>query len=152
MVPYCSTVYFPIVIEILVFESAIFNYYREVHSTAIMMPRRTTFLNEAAPEMCSDFVSTLRISFWFRPTTPAWSIFKESGVVLPPFSRRAELHSFFFPTPLQVWSWNNLQKRLLILRNHLGWVGGLQIGKHEDNVIIWLVFDYVGGWVPKSSI
>ena len=75
VVPYCSTVYFPVVIEILVFKSDIFNYYREVHSNAILMHRRTTFWDAAAPKICFNFRFTKPISFWFRPTAQEFQKF-----------------------------------------------------------------------------
>ena len=34
-----------------------FNYYRKVHSTAILTSRGTTFWGDVAPKMCSHFTS-----------------------------------------------------------------------------------------------
>ena len=40
-----------------------FNYYRKVHSTAILTSRGTTFLGDVAPKMCSHFMNFKY--FWF---------------------------------------------------------------------------------------
>ena len=48
-----------------------FNYYRKVHSNAIMTSRGTTFWDVDAPENCCSMPCNKRNHFWFRPTTQA---------------------------------------------------------------------------------
>ena len=42
-----------------------FNYYRKVHSTAILTSRGTTFLGGVAPKMCSHFTNFKYFLIWF---------------------------------------------------------------------------------------
>ena len=41
-----------------------FNYYRKVHSTAILTSRGTTFLGDVAPKMCSHFTNFKYFLIW----------------------------------------------------------------------------------------
>ena len=52
VVPFCSTVYFPIVIEMFVSKRDIFHFFREVHSDAVIMHCRTTFFEPSKKVKC----------------------------------------------------------------------------------------------------
>ena len=74
----------------------------------------TTFWDVDAPENCCSMPCNKRNHFWFRPTHPAWSIFKQSSEIPGSMSSQLKPGSFVCSTPYYMLRWEHLLNGLLI--------------------------------------